>query len=82
MCTPITGCCTNHPHLKHCNVYMWKLCVYKIHINFLNLKKEVGVTIKSKGTSSQLKAVRNSHKTIIHQLVTLSSNMYPNACTK
>ena len=63
MSTPIIGCCTNQPHLKHCNVYMWKLCVYKIYTKFLNLRKEVGVTLKSKEKSSQLEAVRNSHKT-------------------
>ena len=36
--------------------------------------KEVGIEIKSKETSSQLEPVRNSHVTIMHQPVTVSSN--------
>ena len=31
------------------------------YINNLNLRKKVGITIKSKETSSQLEPVRNSH---------------------
>ena len=46
-----------------------------------NLRKEVGITIKSKETSSQLKPVRNSNVAIMYQPVTISSKMYPNACT-
>ena len=37
--------------------------------------------MKSKETSSQLKPVRNSCVAIMHQPVTVSSNMQPNACT-
>ena len=38
-------------------------------------EKEVGIAIKSKETSSQLKPVRNSYVAIMHQPVTVSSNM-------
>ena len=38
------------------------------------MKKEVGIEIKSKETSSQLEPVRNSYVTIMHQSVTVSSN--------
>ena len=46
-----------------------------------NLRKEVGIKLTSKETSSQLKPVRNSYLTIMHQPVTISSNVYPNAYT-
>ena len=42
--------------------------------NIMNLKNEVGIAIKSKETSSQIEPARNSHVTIMHQLVTISSN--------
>ena len=38
------------------------------------MKKEVGITMKSKETSSKL--VRNSHVTIMHQPVTASSQTH------
>ena len=41
----------------------------------LNLRKEVGIAIKSKETSSQLKLFRNSYVVIMHQPVTVSSTM-------
>ena len=41
----------------------------------MNLRKKVGVTIKSKETSSQLEPVRDSYVAIMHQPVTVSSNM-------
>ena len=40
-----------------------------------NFGKEVGTTIKSKETSSQLELVRNSYVVIMHQPVTISSTM-------
>ena len=40
-----------------------------------SLRKEVGIAIKSKETSSQLKPVRNSYISIVHQPVTVSSSM-------
>ena len=45
----------------------------------MNLRKEVGIAIKSKETSSYLKLVRNSYVAIMHQPVTVSSNIQPNA---
>ena len=42
--------------------------------SILNLKKEVGIVIKSKETSSQIEPARNSHVTIMHQIITISSN--------
>ena len=41
----------------------------------LNLRMEVGITVESKETSSELELVRNSYAAIIHQPVTVSSNM-------
>ena len=40
----------------------------------MNLKKEVGITIKSKETSNNLKPVRNIYATIMCQSVTVNSN--------
>ena len=40
-----------------------------------NLRKEVGIAIKSKETSSQFESVRNSYVAIMHQSVTVCSNM-------
>ena len=45
------------------------------------MRKEVGIAVRSKETISQLKSVRNSYVAIMHQPVTVSSNMQPNACT-
>ena len=42
----------------------------------------LGITRKSKETSSQLEPSRNSHVAMMHQPVIVSSNVYPNACTK
>ena len=42
---------------------------------YTSLRKEVGITIKSKETSSQLEPVRNSYVAIMHQPITVSSNM-------
>ena len=55
---------------------MIPMCIglYKIYLN-LNLRKEVGITIKSKEKSSQLKHIRNSYVAIMHQPVTISSTM-------
>ena len=38
-------------------------------------EREVGIAIKSKETSSLLEPVRNTYVTIMHQPVTVSSNM-------
>ena len=38
-------------------------------------KKEVGIAIKSKETSSQFEPVRNSYVAIMHKPVTISSTM-------
>ena len=40
-----------------------------------NLRKEVGITIKSKEISSQFESVRNSYVAIMHQPVTICSTM-------
>ena len=40
-----------------------------------NLRKEVGIAIKSKETSSQFESVRNSYVAIMHQPVTICSTM-------
>ena len=40
-----------------------------------NLRKEVGITIKNKETSSQFESVRNSYVAIMHQPVTIWSTM-------
>ena len=48
----------------------------------MNLRKEGGFTIKvQKYISSQFKPVGNNYVAIMHQPVTVSSNVYPNACT-
>ena len=39
------------------------------------MKREVGIAIKSKEISSQLKPVRSGYETIMHQPVTVSSNV-------
>ena len=39
------------------------------------MKKEVGIAINSKETNSYLDSVRNSHVAIMHQPVSVSSNM-------
>ena len=52
-------------------VYLLKHKMYK---NW-NLRKEVGITIKSKETSSQFESVRNSYVAIMHQPVTICSTM-------
>ena len=44
-------------------------------IKTLNLRREVGIAIKSKETSSQLELIRNSYVTVMHQAVTVSSTM-------
>ena len=44
-------------------------------IKNLNLRKEVGIAIKSKETSSQFESVRNSYVAILHQPVTICSTM-------
>ena len=48
--------------------------VYKMYKNS-NLRKEVGIAIKSKETSSQFESVRNSYVAIMHQPVTICSTM-------
>ena len=48
--------------------------LYKMYKNS-NLRKEVGIAIKSKETSSQFKSVRNSYVAIMHQPVTVCSTM-------
>ena len=40
-----------------------------------NLRREVGIAIKSKETSSQFESVRNSYVAIMHQPVTVCSTM-------
>ena len=80
-----------HAHLiglQPCSSYqLHKACYNSIrskkttYIKNLNLRKEIGITIKSKETNSLLKAVRNSYVTIMHHPVTGSPNMYQNACT-
>ena len=47
---------------------------YKMYKNS-NLRKEVGIAIKSKETSSQFESVRNSYVAIMHQPVTIYSTM-------
>ena len=44
-------------------------------IKNLNLRKEVGIAIKSKETNSQFESVRNSYVAIMHQPVTICSTM-------
>ena len=48
--------------------------MYKRYIKNFNLKKEVGIAMKSKETSSQLELVRNSYIAIMHQPIIDSSN--------
>ena len=45
-----------------------------IYLKILNLRKELGIAIKSKETNCQLEPVRNSYAAIMHQPVTISSN--------
>ena len=45
------------------------------YIKSSNLRKEVGIAIKSKETKNQLEPVRNSYVAIMHQPVTVSSNI-------
>ena len=44
------------------------------------MRKEVGIAIKSKETSSQFEPVRNSYVATLYQPVPVSSNMRTNAC--
>ena len=57
------------------------LLIYTRCIKNSNLRKEVGIAIKSKETSSQFESVRNSYVAIMHQPVTVCSTMSSNACT-
>ena len=41
----------------------------------IKFEREVGIVIKSKETSSQHKSARNGYVTIMHQPVTVSSNI-------
>ena len=43
-------------------------------LNFLDLNKEIGITINTKETRSQLKLIGNNYVTILHQPVTVSWN--------
>ena len=45
-----------------------------MYTKILNLRKEVGIALKSKETSNQLKPVRNSYVAIMHQPVIVRSN--------
>ena len=45
------------------------------YIKNSNLRKEVGIAIKSKETSSQFESVRNSYVAVMHQPVTICSTM-------
>ena len=58
-------------------ICIYTRCIYKNS----NLRKEVGIAIKSKETSSQFESVRNSYVAIMHQPVTICSTMWSNACT-
>ena len=49
--------------------------VYTRCIKNSNLRKEVGIAIKSKETSSQFESVRNSYVAIMHQPITICSTM-------
>ena len=51
------------------------LRVYTRCIKNSNLRKEVGIAIKSKETSSQFESVRNSYVAIMHQPVTIGLTM-------
>ena len=48
---------------------------YIRYIKNSNLRKEVGIAIKSKETSNQLESVRNSYVAIVHQPGTVSSTI-------
>ena len=58
---------TTHAATSTTYVYVHKIC------KKLNLRKEVGIAIKIKETSSQLEPIRNSCVAIMHQPVTVSS---------
>ena len=62
------------PVYAQCHCLSFVCLFYKIYKK-LNLRKEVGITIKSKETSSQLKPVKNSYVAIMNQPVTVSSAM-------
>ena len=62
---------------QHCKCYT----VYNHYLKISNLRKEVGIAVKSKEASNQLEPVRNSYVAIMHQPVTVSSTMQPCACT-
>ena len=57
------------------HVYGILFKVNKQDVLYKKLRKEVGIAIKSKETSSQLEPVRNSYVAIMHQPVTISSTM-------
>ena len=55
-------------------VYNPNFDLHKMYKNF-NLRKEEGITIKSKKRSDHLEPIRNSCVAMMHQLVTISSTM-------
>ena len=57
------------------NVTMNIVVTYTRCIKNSNLRKEVGIAIKGKETSSQFESVRNSYVAIMHQPVTICSTM-------
>ena len=63
-------------HIYYYNRLAMCYCIYinKIYKKS-NLRKEIEAAIKSEETSSQIKAVRNNYVAIMHQPVTVSSNM-------
>ena len=66
---------------KFCSVNLSTLTVFYNEskqtrcIKNSNWRKEVGIAIKSKETSSQFESVRNSYVAIMHQPVTICSTM-------
>ena len=76
-----TGTLKNHEYCESFAQRIFPRLQYSIKskqtrcIKNSNLRKEVGITIKSKETSSQFESVRNSYVAIMHQPVTICSTM-------
>ena len=66
---------SQHMYSLYLHIYMATSVLCTICIKNSNLRKEVGIAIKSKETSSQFESVRNSYVAIIHQPVTICSTM-------
>ena len=65
---------TSVPNDIYIYIYIY-IYTYTRCIKNSDFRKEVGIAIKSKETSSQFESVRDSYVAIMHQAVTICSTM-------